>query len=83
MLEWANRLITLAYVVEKDPQGNVLLNPDGTPMLKLGPTGKVIKNPANPGAAGALQKYVDQIDLFRQLVTTFQHPLDEWSLPQP
>jgi hypothetical protein len=83
MLEWANHLLSIAYLVERDAQGNVLQNPDGTPMLKLDAAGKAQKDPAHPGAAAALQKYVDQIDLFRQLIATFEHPLDEWSLPQP
>src|SRR5262249_2208569 len=31
MLEWANKLVTIAYVVEVDSKGVPLTNPDGTP----------------------------------------------------
>ena len=83
MLEWANRLVTFAYLVETDGAGEPLHNPDGTPVLVLGPDGKAQKNPNNPGADLVLQKYVDTIEILRQLTATFQQTLDEEYLPQP
>lgn len=83
MLEWANHLATLAYKVQLDAGGAPLLNPDGTPVFVLDAGGKPEKNDQNPGAAAALQKYVDTIDLFRQLTAKFAMPLDDGSLPAP
>ncbi len=83
MLAWANHLMALAYKVQVDGAGKPLFNPDGTPVLELDGSGKPQKNSANPGAAAALQKYVDQIDLFRQLTAQFVMPLDGGSLPSP
>jgi hypothetical protein len=83
MLEWANKLITLAYLVEVDANGDPLRNPDGTVVLKLDADGKAQKNDQNPGAIAVLQKYVDNIDTFRQLTATFEQPLTDWDLPQP
>ena len=83
MLEWANELLTVAYLVEVDAGGNLVLNADGTPMLKLDASGKPQVNGANPGAALTLQKYVDNIDIMRQLGATFGFGLGEGDLPQP
>jgi hypothetical protein len=81
MLEWANRLVTVAYLVELDPNGDPLHDPFGKPILLLDGNGKPQPNPASPGAILTLQRYVDNIDQFRQLVSTFALPFDE--LPQP
>jgi hypothetical protein len=83
MLEWANELLALAYLVETDPNGAPLKNPDGSPVLLLDSAGKPQKNPANPGAYAALSKHVDTIDLFRQLTAFFAQPLDDGNLPDP
>lgn len=81
MLEWANNLVYEAYVVSTDAQGYFLLNADGTPTLKL-LAGKPQVNPDFPGADAALKRYVANIEVMRQLVSTFVMPLDA-SLPAP
>ena len=81
MLEWANHLLALAYDVQKDINGNVIFNADGTPALKLDVNGLPVI--VNPLAEADLKKFVDSIDLFHQLTTTFEQPLDTGSLPQP
>ena len=83
MLEWANRLLTIAYLVQRDVDGNPVLDANGTPILVLDVDGQPQLDPANPGADAQLQKYIDTIDLFRQLTATFASPLDDGSLPQP
>ena len=82
MLEWANHLVTLVYVVQM-ASGNPVLNADGTPKLILDGQGhpQVLADTASEAAA--LSKYVDNIDIFRQLTSTFNRSLDEGSLPQP
>lgn len=60
MLEWANNLVYEAYVVETDAGGFYLLNPDGTPKLKL-TGGKPVVNPDVPGGDAALKRYVANI----------------------
>ena len=81
MLEWANNLVTEAYIVETDVGGNFILNADGTPKLKL-LAGKPQPNPDFPASLGALNRYVTNIEVMRQLVTTFGRPLAA-SLPDP
>ena len=83
MLGWANHLLALVYKVQLDTNGKPVFNADGTPALELDVNGKPQKSGANPGAEAALQKYVDQIDLFRQLTAKFVMPLDGDSLPAP
>lgn len=83
MLAWANHLTTLAYLVQTGPGGQPLFNPDGTPQLELDANGKPQENPANPGAKATLAKYVDTIDIFRQLTSKFEMPLGDGDLPQP
>jgi hypothetical protein len=56
---------------------------DSSPVLLLDASGMPQKNPANPGAAAALQKYVDSIDLFRQITAFFEQPLGDSDLPNP
>ncbi|MBI5537456.1 MAG: hypothetical protein HY898_32330 [Deltaproteobacteria bacterium] len=83
MIEWANRLAAIAYLVDEDPLGNPLTNTNGTLQYTLDGNGKAQLNTANAGAAAVLQKYVDDLDTFRQLTATFIRPLDDSSLPQP
>ncbi|MBK7583008.1 MAG: zinc-dependent metalloprotease [Myxococcales bacterium] len=83
MLAWANHLMALAYKVQLDVNGKPLFNPDGTPMLELDVNGKPQLDAANPGAAAALAKYVDSIDIFRQLTSKFELPLYDGELPSP
>jgi hypothetical protein len=81
MLEWANNLVYSAYIVETDAGGNYLLNPDGTPKLKL-LAGKPQLNPSYPGGDVDLKRYIANIEVMRQLVSTFVMPLES-SLPSP
>jgi hypothetical protein len=81
MLEWANNMLCVAYTCDTDAQGYILLNTDGTPKLKL-TAGKATLNPDFPGADADLKKYVANIEVMRQLVTTYVRPLED-SLPQP
>jgi hypothetical protein len=83
MLEWANRLVAQAWLVEVDGDGAPVYNADGTAVLLLDAAGKPQKNPANPGAAAVLERYVDNIDTMSQLAKTFEQPLTDWDLPQP
>ena len=82
VLEWANELLALAYLVETDVNGQTLKNPDGSPVLLLDVNGKPQKNPQNAGAQAALAKYVDLVDSFTQVTTMFEQPLDD-GLPDP
>ncbi|MDB4934831.1 MAG: hypothetical protein JWP87_1803 [Labilithrix sp.] len=81
MLEWANNLVFDAYICETDAQGFYLLNPDGTPKLKL-KNGKPQVNPDVVGGDTNLKKYVSNIEVMRQLVQTFVVPLES-ALPAP
>jgi hypothetical protein len=83
MLEWANKLVTVAYLVATDVNGDPIVDAFGTPQLILDVDGKAQLNPANPGADLVLGRYVDTIDQMRQLVETFMLPLDDWNLPNP
>jgi hypothetical protein len=76
MLEWANELLTSAYVPDTDKAGNILLNADGTPKLKL-ENGKPKVNPDYPGADAALRRYVVNLEVMRQLVSTYVRPVDQ------
>ncbi len=76
MLEWANELLVSAYVPETTPAGDLVFNPDGTPKLKL-TAGRPTLNPEYPGADGALRRYVMNLEVMRQLVTTYVRPVDE------
>jgi len=82
MIDWANNLLCVGYTCQTDAQGFILLNADGTPKLKLDAKGSPILNPDYPGGDGALKKYVTNIEVMRQLVTTFVRPLED-SLPNP
>lgn len=81
-LEWANHLVTIAYEVERDEDGQPILNEDGTPIVLRDDDGRPREDAGNGGAMSELQRYVDTIDLFRQLTSTFEHPLDG-GLPEP
>lgn len=81
MLEWANNLVYEAYVVQTDAQGYFLLNDDGTPKLAL-VGGKPQLNPDFPGADAALRRYVTNLEIMRQLVSTFVLPVES-RLPEP
>ena len=82
MLEWANKLLTVAYVVERDAKGEPVLGPDGAPILVLDTSGKAVKDTDHAGADSVLRKYVTNLDMMRQLTATFLQPLDG-GLPQP
>jgi hypothetical protein len=75
MLEWANTLVLEAYLVDIDAQGFYKFNADGTPKLTL-KDGKPQLNPDFPGSDAALKRYVVNIEIMRQLVSTFVRPLD-------
>ena len=79
MLEWANKLLTLAYAVKLDANNEPIRDQYGRPILVLDKQGhaKIV----DVGAAAALQSYVDQIDMFRQITTAFAQPTDD--LPKP
>ena len=81
MLAWANNLVYEAYVCEVDKDGFYVLNDDGTPKLKL-KNGKIQENPDFPGGVAALRRYVSNIDVMRQLTSTFLRPV-EGNLPSP
>ncbi len=81
MLEWANRLVTIAYLVEREANGSVRMNADGTPKLLLA-GGKPQLDPENPGADATLKRYVTNIEVMRQLTSTYVMPLES-SLPDP
>ena len=81
MLEWANRLATYAYLVDRDVNGDPIYGPDGLPTFQLDANGKAQKDPANPGADAALTKFVDSVQMMEQLAATFAQPVD-W-LPEP
>jgi hypothetical protein len=40
-------------------------------------------NDANPGADAVLQRYADDLDIFRQLTSTFSRSLTDDDLSQP
>jgi hypothetical protein len=83
MLEWANILLTYAYLVDRDIDGNPILDSYGMPTLTLDGNGQPQLDPANDGAAAVLHDYVANIDQMRQLVAYFAQPLDDDNLPQP
>ena len=83
MLEWANRLLSFAYLVETDTNGDPVVDQFGNPILILDADDLPQLNPDWPGADLALQRYVDQIDMMRQLVATFEQPLWDGALPDP
>jgi hypothetical protein len=83
MLEWATTLLIQTYLVETDAQGYILLNANGTVKLKLDANGRPQKDPQTPGADAQLQKYMDQVDIFRQLTASFSQSLGDADLPHP
>ncbi len=80
-LQWANHLLTVTYLVDRDLNGDPILQPDGRPILLLDVNGAAQLDPANLGSEAEFARYVDTIDLYRQLIATFEQPIDE--LPQP
>jgi hypothetical protein len=81
MVEWANRLLAEAYLVERDAAGVVKPDAFGAPTLLLDAAGKPQPDSKHPGALTELQGYVDQMAMFQQLTSTFAQPVD--ALPQP
>ena len=81
-LEWANHLLAVAYEVERDDDGAPVLAADGTPTVLRDADGRPLLDASHPGADAELRRYVDTLDLFRQLTATFEHPL-EGGLPEP
>ena len=73
MLEWANELLALAYVVQRDGSGNVLKNTDGTPILVL-TGGKPTLDTTAPAANAALRRFVTNLEVMRQLSGQFAGP---------
>jgi len=83
MLAWANWLSYIAYLVELDPQGNPVANPDGTLNFILDAEGRPQPDPETPGADNVLKKYVENLDIMRQLTAEFSRPLGDADLPDP
>lgn len=81
ILEWANHLLTLVYEVERDVDGNVVLNPDGSPTLVLDADGAPVELSDALAAGVEYARFVDTVDLYRQLVLEFSQPIGE--LPEP
>ncbi len=83
MLEWANTLLCRAYKCDLDAvTGKPKLNPDGTPRLLLA-AGKIQPNIIDePGGIAAYKRYVTNIDVMRELVSTYVRPI-EGMLPAP
>lgn len=81
ILEWANQLASIVYLVQEDINGNPVLNADGSVQFILDGNGAVQLNPEKLGSEPEFTRYVDTIDLYRQLIATFEQPLDE--LPEP
>ncbi|MBI5610462.1 MAG: hypothetical protein HY902_16410, partial [Deltaproteobacteria bacterium] len=52
MVEWANRLLVFAYLVERDANGAPVTDAQGAPILVLDANGKPQLDPAHPGAGG-------------------------------
>ncbi len=67
MLEHANQLLALSYVVDKDANGNVVLDQYGRPSLVLDANGQPQPLDAADSKKGALVRYVGLIDSIRQL----------------
>jgi hypothetical protein len=82
MLDWANNLVYEAYLCDVDKDGYYVLNADGTPKLTLDKDGKIQPNKDFPGGVAALRRYVANLEVMRQLVSTFVRPLSD-SLPNP
>ncbi|MCC6525077.1 MAG: zinc-dependent metalloprotease [Polyangiaceae bacterium] len=83
MLEWANHLVTVAYLVVRDANGVPVLDADGTPELVLDGNGAVQLDPASPGADATLARFVSNIDTMRQLTAYFEQGLGWGELPNP
>jgi hypothetical protein len=81
MIEWANTLVTHAYIVDRDVNMDPILDVYGSPTLTL----DVNLEPqvADAEAVAVLQNYVANIDQMRQVVSMFMQPLDDWGPPQP
>ncbi len=82
VLEWANKLESIGYLTQKSG-GKPQFNADGTPKLVLDGKGKPQLDPDGAAAAAQLSKFVDNVDILRQLTSTFMRPLDDGNLPQP
>jgi hypothetical protein len=80
-LERANTLAAWSYLVEVDDDGIPLFEDDGQPVYVLDDDGKPQLDPDFAYANADLRRYIDTLDLFRQLVATFEQPIHE--LPDP
>lgn len=81
MLEWANILVTHAYVVDRDVNMDPILDAYGSPTLTLDVNSEV--QVADTDALAVLQSYVQNIDQMRQIVMMFEQPLWDGGLPEP
>lgn len=81
MIDWANRLLAIAYVVDRDGFGRPVTLADGRLVPTLDADGRT--QVRDPEAARALGRFVDQLAMFRQLTATFEQPLDAAELPWP
>jgi len=71
MLEWANHLTELAYKVERHPDGTAKYALDHTLILSLDADGHPQLDADNEGADIILAGYVENVDLMRELTSTF------------
>jgi hypothetical protein len=67
MLEWANSLAAFAYEVDVDAAGNPKLNADGSVKYVRDAQGKVKRAADAAAEYGALRKYVENLDVMREL----------------
>jgi hypothetical protein len=67
MMQRANQLVTLSYVVQKDAQGNPVLDEYGRPALILDAQGQPQPLETFESKQGELSRYVGLVDAIRQL----------------
>ncbi len=81
MVEWANRLALQAYKVVLGGGNIPRTNADGSWVYELDANGHVQVQDA--AAQATLRKYVDNLDILRQLTADFTRPLGDQNLPNP